>query len=311
MQQIYLHYIHPRLVKLIYTALIVLLALMTSAQCQKTADDWLNKGNLLLNLGEFNEAINAYNKAIELNQSNATAWKQKGNALLNLTKYQEALECNNKAIELDPKYASAWNNKGVALVYLGEYDDAIKAWDESIRLDSSNNDAWNNKGYALGRQGKYKEAANAFGEANRLDPKKYDTWNATEYMLDHSPDWMEIESYEQGRGLICYITLNNKAGTMIRSSGNLRIEIYDDDSDTKLWSESYPVDATDFIDTTAGLGLFAHDVTIWHTDRIPYETIRSDLGDLSLEEAVSLEIRAYFETSDGRTLKDKTSEYIG
>ncbi len=121
---------------------------------------------------------------------------------------------------------------------------------------------------------------------------------------------MEIKSSEQGRGLICYIILHNKAGMMIRSSGNLRIEVYEDDSGTKLWSKPYSVDATDFIDTTAGLGLFAHDVTIWHTDRIPYETIRSDLGDLSLEETVSLEIRAYFETSDGRALKDKTSEYI-
>jgi hypothetical protein len=44
-------------------AFIILLALMTSAQCQQTAEDWFNKGDLLLNLGKYNESIDAYNKA--------------------------------------------------------------------------------------------------------------------------------------------------------------------------------------------------------------------------------------------------------
>ncbi|MCX6678598.1 MAG: tetratricopeptide repeat protein [Methanothrix sp.] len=245
-----------------------------------------------------------------MNQSFAAAWKQKGNALLNLTKYIEALECNNKAIELDPKYASAWNNKGVALLELGEYDEAIKAWDEAIRLAPNDAVSWNNKAVALDDLGKYDEAATAFGEANRLDPKNYDAWNATKYRLSHSPDWMEVVSNEQGRGLNCCIILHNDAGTMIRSDGTLRIEIYEDNPATKLWSKSYSVNVTDFVDTTAGLGLFAHPVTIWHTGRISYDTIKPGLGDLSSEKSVSLEIRAYFETNDGRTLKDKTSEYV-
>jgi tetratricopeptide (TPR) repeat protein len=67
--------------RLIYVVFILLLVLMTSAQCQQTAEDWVNKGDLFLTLGKYNEAIDAYNKAIELNQSNTVAWKQKSNAL--------------------------------------------------------------------------------------------------------------------------------------------------------------------------------------------------------------------------------------
>jgi len=95
---------------------------------------------------------------------------------------------------------------------------------------------------------------------------------------------------------------------MIKSDGNLKIEVFEGDPATKLWSKSYPVKAADFADTI--LGIFARPAIVWHADRISYDTIKPGLGDLSLEESVSLEIRAYFETIDGRMLKDKTSQFI-
>ncbi len=45
------------LMKLIYAFFILLLALMTSAQCQQTADDWFNKGAALNNQGKNDETI--------------------------------------------------------------------------------------------------------------------------------------------------------------------------------------------------------------------------------------------------------------
>jgi tetratricopeptide (TPR) repeat protein len=273
---------------------------------------WFNKGDLLLNLGKYNESIEAYDRAIELNQSYAAAWSHKGNAFSNLSRYNESLECYNKAIELDPKYAVAWNNKGAALSYQANYDDAIKAYDEAIRLDPQYPNAWYNKGNTLARLGKYDEAAKARDEAHKID-SNYSTMSATEYR--NAPDWMEVSTFEQGRGMGCYIILHNKAGNMIRSDGTLRIEVYENVYNypsvwsSKLWSESYSVKAKDFVDTTAGLGSFAQPVTIWSIGRIPYDTIRPGLGDLT-RKAVDLEVRAYFETNDGRTLKDKTSQYV-
>ena len=39
---------------------------------------WYNKGDVLLNLSKYNESIEAFNKAIELNQSYVEAWRQQG-----------------------------------------------------------------------------------------------------------------------------------------------------------------------------------------------------------------------------------------
>ena len=53
--------------------------------------------------------------AIGLNPDYAKAWSNKGAALLDLGQFQEALECSNRAIGLKPDYADAWGNKGIAL----------------------------------------------------------------------------------------------------------------------------------------------------------------------------------------------------
>jgi len=66
-------------------------------------------------LGKHDEAINAYDKAIELDPKDASAWYNKGHALNRLEKHDGAIKAYDKAIELDPKYASAWYNKGNAL----------------------------------------------------------------------------------------------------------------------------------------------------------------------------------------------------
>ena len=65
-------------VKLIYAAFILLLVLMTSAQCQQTAEQWFDKGLALYNQSKYDEAVMAYNEAIRLDPQYAAAWSNKG-----------------------------------------------------------------------------------------------------------------------------------------------------------------------------------------------------------------------------------------
>jgi tetratricopeptide (TPR) repeat protein len=161
-----------------YAFFIILLALMTYAQCQETAEDWLNKGSALGEQGKYDEAIKAYDEAIKaydeairLDPKDAIAWKGKGGALLVQGKYDDAIKCYDEAIRLDPELVMARINKGIALGKQGKYDDAIKCYDEAIRLDPKHAATWSMKGYALFVQGKYDESIKFFEEAIRLDPK--------------------------------------------------------------------------------------------------------------------------------------------
>ena len=49
--------------------------------------------------------------------------------------YEKALVAYNKAIELDPKYPDVYYNRGICYRKLGEYDKAISDYSKSIELD--------------------------------------------------------------------------------------------------------------------------------------------------------------------------------
>jgi hypothetical protein len=67
-------------------------------------------------------------------QTSANDWFDKGIALYNQGKYDQAIQAYDKAIEINPQYAEAWNNKGIALNTQGNYDDGIKAHDKARKL---------------------------------------------------------------------------------------------------------------------------------------------------------------------------------
>jgi tetratricopeptide (TPR) repeat protein len=63
-------------------------------------DAWNNKGRILLSQGKYDEAVQAYEKALEINPYNADAWTSKGSVLKLLGRTKEANEAFSRAKEL-------------------------------------------------------------------------------------------------------------------------------------------------------------------------------------------------------------------
>jgi tetratricopeptide (TPR) repeat protein len=140
------------------------------------AEDYFVRGNNFYYKGNFEFALKAYDKAIELKPDYALAWSNKGVALGNLGRYDEALKAYDKAIELKLDDAGVWSNKGVALGNLGRYDEVLKAYDKAIELKPNFAEAWINKSYELYRLGRYDEALKAYDKAIELKPDDADAW---------------------------------------------------------------------------------------------------------------------------------------
>jgi len=96
----------------------------------------------------------------------------KGFALSKLNRHEEALETFNKTIQLKPDYALAYYNKGCTLDELSRFAEAVEAFNKSIQLDPNDKNAWNNKGTNLYRLDRYEEALDACNKAIEID-KKY------------------------------------------------------------------------------------------------------------------------------------------
>ncbi|HWQ19133.1 MAG TPA: tetratricopeptide repeat protein [Methanotrichaceae archaeon] len=181
--------------KAIFAIVLLAIAVLsaTALAQEKTAEDWYKKGIESINGGSSDEAIEAYDRALEINPDYADAWSGKASALASQGKHQEAIAAFDKAIEsydnitgLNPKDADAWYGRGAALDYRAvemafdnsstkernEYrEEAVKAFDRAIEINPQYAMAWKLKGAVLHLMGRYEDAAKAFDEALVIDPK--------------------------------------------------------------------------------------------------------------------------------------------
>ncbi|AKB43939.1 tetratricopeptide repeat protein [Methanosarcina vacuolata] len=143
----------------------------------KHIDSWNNKGIALYCLGRYEEALQAYDQSLKIDSKSICAWNNKGITLYDLGRYEEAIIAYDHSLEIDSKSTYAWSNKGNALNKLGRYEEAIKACDTAISIDSKCDDAWNGKGIALKKLGRYEEAIIAYDKAIETGPKYIHAWN--------------------------------------------------------------------------------------------------------------------------------------
>lgn len=137
----------------------------------KSQASWLNIKNLLLLLtliGLLSIFFNNVFKRITVK----TAFEQ-GNELLKQKLYGEAVEKYNKLLNIDSNYFQAWTNRGYALAGLHQYEAMRESCSTASIINPAAVYAWNCQGEALHNLQRDKEAIAAFDRAialNQADP---------------------------------------------------------------------------------------------------------------------------------------------
>jgi len=94
-----------------------------------------NQGLVYNNNGEYDKAMSAFTKAIELDPNFALSYSNRGWVHIKLGQYEQAIADCTKAIELDPSLALAYNNRGWTYMELEQYEQAIADLDKAMELD--------------------------------------------------------------------------------------------------------------------------------------------------------------------------------
>ena len=138
---------------------------------------WNNRGSALVNLGRYEEAIVAYDRALEIKPDFPQAWQNRGIALDNLGRYEEAIASCDKAVAINPDYYQAWLERGYCFEKLGQYEESRKSHSEAVRIKPDYAEGWYNQGVQLGNLGRYEEAIVAFDQALQFKPDYHQAWN--------------------------------------------------------------------------------------------------------------------------------------
>ncbi len=115
--------------------------------------------------GDLEDAIAAYETALEIDPKFHYVWNGLGNALNGLGRYSEAKEAFEKSLKIDPQYHSAWNGMGNALKDVGSNKEAIAVYEKTLEFtDDQYWEAWFNRGWAFFNSGRYIEAIQNWDE---------------------------------------------------------------------------------------------------------------------------------------------------
>ncbi|MGB3493723.1 MAG: tetratricopeptide repeat protein [Elainellaceae cyanobacterium] len=159
--------LQPRIGKL--TALLDILK-SNIPQLTFTASDYIKQGNALVFESRYDDAIAAYDKALQLDADLYEAWFGKASSLVMLQDYDDALIAYQTALAQKPDSAEAWVGQGAVLRKLQRLDEALSAYrcahdlkPEDIRISL-------NQGNLLLELQQYEEALAAFDQAIAIKP---------------------------------------------------------------------------------------------------------------------------------------------
>lgn len=178
---------------------------------QEELKEYLQQGEILLENGNYSQAVVYADKILEADEMNLQAYVLKGASLAKAEKYDEAEECfrrailvdkksemahyhmgsvlllkgdtiqgieeYRKAIELGYEYWDIYFNLGLAYEDREDYDIAIREYSRAIKLDSLNPLAYIRKGLIYMQQSRYEEALRVWDELRKMCPNSFEGYH--------------------------------------------------------------------------------------------------------------------------------------
>ncbi len=130
-------------------------------------------GQAHLDADDFEEALTALNRSIELDSSNAEAYVSRGITLHRMKETTRAIYDFDMAIELSPKWDWAYANRGYVYYLNEKYSEALADLNRAIELDDNYAPYYSNRGnvyFERGGEGDDLMALRDYQQAIELEP---------------------------------------------------------------------------------------------------------------------------------------------
>ncbi|HYA79176.1 MAG TPA: tetratricopeptide repeat protein, partial [Candidatus Nitrosopolaris sp.] len=136
----------------------------------RLVEAWFELGGVHLATGQFELALQDYNRARELDPQDATYCAFAGKALSKLNRRAEAVQLYRQAIQMQPDLWEAHFALADELAATGQFSEAGDEYAQVIRLRPASALAHLDRGVMLARVAQYDDALSEFQETLRLEP---------------------------------------------------------------------------------------------------------------------------------------------
>jgi len=194
-----------------------------------TDKEHFQKGHDFFQQSNFNDAINEYNKAINLNPNYVDAYGDRGASKANIGQYEAAIIDYQKAEELGMNTSILYSNLGYAYYKLKQSDKALVYLEKAIELNPQNGNAYRWRGEIKYDKDDNKGAAEDYTKAilnNPIASNYFARGLAYYYLKDYST---AIEDMSKA------IELTPNASQYYYDRGDAKDKINDFDGACKDW----------------------------------------------------------------------------
>jgi len=133
--------------------------------------EYVAEGNVLFAKGLYDQALTAYNRAIEINSRNRIAYYNRGIIFSRKRLHDRAITDFDSAIHIDPNYSEAYVGRGKAFYVKKLHNKAITDFTKAIEINPKNSDAYMSRGNAYDSTGLHDQAITDFTAAIKINPR--------------------------------------------------------------------------------------------------------------------------------------------
>lgn len=132
-----------------YISILIIIVILQStisyADSELTISELFDSAKRNQETGNFQKALEQYEKILETDQENIIALDGKAAMLFLLKNYNESEKIIDNILEINPNYISALSKKGILLENRNQTDAALKKFDHALQLEPKNLDVLFNK----------------------------------------------------------------------------------------------------------------------------------------------------------------------
>jgi tetratricopeptide (TPR) repeat protein len=145
--------------KSIITVVLACSLLFPASAQEDQVSYWIGQGEAFRHQYKSEEALQAFDKALQLDNTSVAAWAGKASALNRLGRNNESLQAYDAALALAPDYIRALVGKAIALSSLNQTNQSLQTFDFAIELDPTYSMAHNGKAWELYKLGRYNDSS--------------------------------------------------------------------------------------------------------------------------------------------------------